>query len=432
MEFDSKQVEAINLCTDVAQRLCAVTGPAGTGKTRIMKEVYDRLTGAGHQVVCAAPTGKAAKRIQEATGIPAFTVHRLLEYTHPGDPDPKTGKPVGVSGPTRGRLLHKGPIEYNTVLCDEYMMVNTELHRNLLDALPAGGVLRAFGDVNQLKPIEETGASTARAPFQEVLDRFPSVRLDTIHRQGEGSGIVKNGARILKGFFPERTSDFVIITTDAFVNGMGTTRPLDKLRVEVIDAMQNGVSYASLDNQIITPTNKGWIGTYALNQAMQMELMPPDRKLIEVPRHAWVQTKYKIKTQYFGVGDKVVFDKNNYDLKVFNGEAGIITEISEYEEITVDLGDRIVCVPPLLEFQNPRTGEMGTYDPRKNLELAFALTTHKCQGSEYKNVIYVLDKSSFFLQNRHNFYTAITRARTKVTVIADQRSLRTSVTRTGS
>lgn len=426
MELDPKQIEAINACCDATRRVVAVTGAAGTGKTTIMRQTYEKLVDAGYRVVICAPTGRAAKRVQEATGIPARTIHRLLEYSHPGDPDPRTGKPIGVSAPRRDA---RNPLDIDVVLADEYAMVNTEVHRNLMDAMSGKALLRVFGDANQLPPIEETGARVGTSPFKQLLDTFKGIVLDVIHRQGEGSGIVTNGARVLKGYIPVRNDEFAIRTTDSTTSeGVRVTRPIDRLREAIADYRERGIDFTKTTNQIITPSNKNWVGTFALNQLLQQELMPADRVMQEIPRHDWIKRQYKINKMFFGVGDKVVYTQNNYELEVFNGECGIITDITEYGEVEIDLTDRKIVVPPVQEWQKS-TGETVTFDPRKSIDLAFAMTTHKCQGAEYEVVIYILDKSITFMLNRHNFYTALTRARKHVTVISDTRSLSLATTK---
>lgn len=412
--LDDKQQEAIRRCCDVTQRVVPVTGKAGTGKTTIMKNVYHALTEAGYVVALAAPTGKAAKRIQEATGIPAVTFHRLLEFTHPGERDPKTGKPVGYSFPRRNK---DNPLEVDVVLGDEYAMVNHENHRDIFDALPPGGAIRVFGDVNQLKPIESsTSISSKPSPFSDLLTRFKGIILDTNHRQNAGSGIAENGERIIKGFCPVRRPDFDIHITDD---------PVRVLEDKLMDLLfEQGISFASTENQIITPSNKSWVGTQKLNATLQRVFQPHSDGWHDIPRHSWVKEKMRMR-----VGDKVVVTQNQYDLEVFNGETGLIEEITEYGEIAIDLGDRTVVIPPQLEV-TLRNGMNAVIDPRKDIDLAYALTTHKTQGSEYKRVIYVLNKSTFFVQTRSNFYTGITRAREHASVITDAKSFQHTVTST--
>jgi exodeoxyribonuclease V alpha subunit len=187
----------VELCCS-SNLLTCVTGPAGTGKTTIIKEVHERLTHHGYRVALAAPTGKAAKRISEATGIKAMTIHRLLDFSSPGEVDPTTGKRSRVPFPRR----HSDkPVDYDIVIVDEYAMVPTALHRQLVDALRPGAKLRCFGDINQLPPIDDVDRES---PFRYLLRTkdFPTVILETLHRHDAGSSIVTNGLRILRGMVP--------------------------------------------------------------------------------------------------------------------------------------------------------------------------------------------------------------------------------------
>lgn len=405
------QQKAITLCGSTNHRIVGVTGQAGTGKTLIMRQVYEAYEAMGHRVALAAPTGKAAKRIAESTGIPATTFHKLLEYTHPGDPDEK-GRVLGISVPRR---TPQRPLEFNIVLGDEYSMANEELNRNLIDALPAGGLLRVFGDANQLPPIEEGDfnrqGTRPPSPFERHLKTFPSVTLKNIYRQGEGSGIVKNGHRIINGMCPAQMDDFKITVTQQHV---------DKL----IDyVMESGINFGSLDNQIITPTNKGWIGTVALNIKIQ-ELLQGQKMYTA---HVMPRSKWDKNNLVLVPGDKVLWTKNDYQLEIYNGETGIVTSLDN-DLVTIDFGDRTLAIPPWVEYE-AADGKVKGYDPRTQLQLAYVITTHKSQGSEYQNVVYIMDRSAFMLQNRANFYTAITRARKHVHVITDAQSFQRAVVR---
>lgn len=417
MDLDIKQQEAVQSCLDLSKRIVAVTGKAGTGKTSIMRHVFTTLGNNGYSVAACAPTGKAAKRIKEATGIAAETIHRLLEFPRPGERDPKTGRALDVTLPKRCRAL---PLEHDVVLVDEYAMVNHDLHRQLLDALKPGASIRMFGDVNQLPPIEKSKALNAQpSPFEDVLKRFTGITLETIHRQGEGSGIVTNGARILSGFPPRRTDDFQLHVTD---------RPHDALMELLAQAQDKQIDYTILDNQIIVTMNKSWVGTYKINAILQQTFRTEMDGWYDLPRHPW-DAELPVRIH---VGDKVVCTQNNYaigsntdTLGMFNGEVGIVQEIGEFGEVLIDLGDRVVNVPPILVVE---WGEKQyTSYPQKDITLAYALTTHKCQGSEYKNVIYIINKSAYYMLNRKNFYTAITRAREAVSVITDQKALAQSL-----
>lgn len=404
-QLDATQQNAVKLCCDKARRIVSVTGAAGTGKTTIMRMVAKHLTDAGYNVAACAPTGKAARRVKEATGIEAKTIHALLEYPHPGERNPKTGEALRQGFPQRDR---HHPLEADVVLADEYAMVNHEVHGNLIDALKPGAVLRCFGDVNQLPPIEQIEALKDQSPFQKLLKQFPSVVLDTIHRQGEGSGIVAAGLDILRGRGPKRADDFKIIITED---------PVNKLIDAVMEAKDAGHNFRSIECQILSPTKKSWVGTVKLNATLQQLLNEDMIKAVKVPRHSWAEDK----DTRIAVGDKVIWTQNNYELDIMNGEFGIVTEITDLEEIVIDFGERVKSIPPMLAVTK-KDGTLTYIDPRKDLDLAYVTTVHKAQGSEFKRVIYVLNKSSIFMQNSSNYYTAITRARNHVTLICDQKS----------
>lgn len=437
-EWDETQLAAIARCCDMQQRIVPITGVAGTGKTTLIREVFVELGNAGYSVVLCAPTGKAAKRIQEATGIPAMTIHRLLEYPHPGERDPDSGKPLSSTVPKRDK---RNPIGQQVVLADEYAMVNREVHRNLIDALPPGGRICMFGDVNQLKPIEQGKLANAKSPFQVALEKFDGTVLQTIHRQADGSGIAANGERILKGQVPLRKDDFKLHITD---------RPVEKLIDVVMDALQDGINYGTNQGQIITATKKSWVGTHKLNVALQELLNPIGmHQRVSMPRHTWDE-KNPIKV---GVGDKVIWTENSYDLRddwdryeefehdgqtvrqyiscppektIMNGESGVVLEIDGNDIIHIDVGDRVVEVPPVQTVEN-KQGKLVQIDPRRTIDLGFVITTHKAQGSEWPHVIYIMNKTTMFIQSRHNMYTAISRGRETAAIVSDQRSLQNSV-----
>lgn len=411
-QLDGAQRVAVDRALQIERRIVAITGPAGSGKTTIMRLVYDALSDAGYSPVIVAPTGKAARRVREATERPARTVHMLLKYTRPMEIDQKTGKPYGATYPRCDAI---NPIEYDVVLCDEYAMVNHELHRNLIDALPRGGRLITFGDLSQLPPIEKSDAlKTKSSPFATMLEKFDGVVLDRIHRQAEDSGILECLQSILKGAAPKANKDFKRIITD---------KPTDALIEELAHA-----DYTALENQIITPANISWVGTTKLNVLLQTMLMPDDRETLNLSRNSWDKNPVRI-----GIGDKVIMKKNWYDLEcndgtlgVFNGETGIVTEISDVEEVVIDFGDRVCRVPPAIQMVYDNKVSVGY--PQRDLLLAYAITTHGAQGSEYKNVIYVINASLIRMLNRKNLYTALSRAREKATLITDMRALSMSIT----
>lgn len=414
--LDPQQEEAINLGLDITKRVVGVTGAAGSGKTTILRIMYEKLEEAGYNVVLCAPTGKAAKRIQEATGIDAMTIHRLLEYTHPGEPDPKTGKPVGFSFPKR---TSSNRLEYDVVLVDEYAMVNDEVHRSLFAALAAGGAIRVFGDNNQLRPIEtDDRLKEQPSNFVRILENFPSVKLRTVHRTGKDSGILLNLQQILKRRMPAKNDQWTMTVTD---------QPIRALTDYILESMDNGVDFTHPENQIITTQKNTWIGTIALNKMIQGLFHSAIDPSCEVPRHKWD----KEETIRMYVGDKVIMTSNNYNLLVFNGETGVIKEIEPHtNEIIVDFGDREQAFPPVMEVIN-QYGKTVQVDPRRDLDLAYAITTHKSQGSEYRRVVYIMNKSTSYMQNIRNFYTACSRAREHVNLISDQYGIVNSLNKSG-
>ncbi len=447
MEFDQEQRNAIDLCTNVnaTNRIVAITGAAGTGKTTIIKETYRNLIEQGHDVAVCAPTGKAARRIKEATGIDAVTIHRLLEFPKPGERG-EDGKPLSPNFPKR-RKTH--PLDNDVIIVDEFAMVNQELNKFLVDAMKSGCVLRVFGDNNQLAPIEERTyghKDLQLSPFQYYLKHFPSVTLTHVYRQAEGSGVLDNASRIVRGYVPRPTPDFLIKISD---------RPPTTVEELVL---REGDKFATSSAQIISVQNKGWIGTYELNQRIQAILNPDPLKSLDPPRHKW-QEKKPITV---GLGDKIVCTENMYDLRdhyerygqynddgspvamsyiecpdnktILNGEVGKVVDIVQgrdglVEYIDVDVGDRHVQIPFMIQEYGFRKNDIYPVFPLKGIDLGYVLTTHKCQGSEYDEVVYVLNKSTKFMQNRRNFYTAVTRARKKVMLITDSASLSYSVWR---
>lgn len=441
---DLKQREAIELCNDLARRLVAITGPAGSGKTTIIRQIHENFKKRGISVALAAPTGKAARRIKEATGIPAVTVHKLLEYGRPGERNPETGKPLDPTMPKRHR---QNPLDQKVVIVDEYAMINYELHDNLMAALPSGGCVRAFGDIAQLPPIEPYRITNGKGeqeitPFEKLLNRSgDSVTLEKVYRQGEGSNILEAGDRIRRGHTPilnNDLGDFYVKLTD---------RPINLLKA-IIEAGE--VDFRQIENQVISPSKKSWVGTHQLNDILRNLLNPHPRQTLELPRYDWDKERVVV-----GLGDKVVCNENSYDLRdyferfvtwddemrpvmnsfipcpdnkqMLNGETGIVTQIYPDGAIDIDFGDRIVEVPSSINEYWPKKDTVIVVQPLRAIGLAYALTTHKCQGSEYTEVIYVLNKSTGFTQSRQNFYTAVTRAKRRALVLTDQLSLRRSL-----
>ena len=416
---DELQEEAIAACCNPALRIVAVSGEAGTGKTRIIKEVASRLMAAGYSVACAAPTGKAAKRIKESTGLDAVTFHRLLGYGMPIEheyEDDKTGEKKIVHLSTGPQYDTRRPLQYDFILGDEYAMVNNEIHRALIGALKPGARVRMFGDTNQLKPIEENKQlAESDSAFQVALQKFTGIVLTTNYRQQEGSGVIEAARRILVGKSPMKVHDFEIRYTND---------PVEDLKTLISNKKLDGIDLLGPQAQIITCMNKSWIGVKKLNLTMQNIVWDRSMPYIELLRHKWEPEGSTIRVQ---VGSKIVYTANTYDLgdgqSAFNGEVGVVVDFDEDEgTVELDLGDRVVTVPPNLIVVKPN-GDVYETDPRKNIDLAYVLTTHKMQGSEVATVVYVLNKSTLYGQSRRNFYTAVSRARDNCILVTDQVSL---------
>ena len=340
----------------------------------------------------AAPTGRAAKRMKEATGCEAKTVHRLLELSGM----------VGEGATSFGRN-EDNPLETDVVIIDEVSMVDIFLMKSLLRALVPGMRLILVGDVNQLPSVGPGNV------LRDMIysDAFPVVRLEKIFRQAAESDIIMNAHRINAGEMVEPrpgSRDFLFIKRDNPGNIIGATITLLK------DKLPNYVNSSTHDIQVLTPMRKGLLGVEQLNAALQEALNPPDPSKQELTVGSFILRE----------GDKVMQIKNNYQMEwkvlnsyrmpldegvgVFNGDMGIVREINSYtERITV-------------EFEEGRRVEYE-FKQAEELELAYAVTIHKSQGSEYPAVILPLLGGPRMLMNRNLLYTGVTRAKSCVCIV---------------
>jgi exodeoxyribonuclease V alpha subunit len=385
-----EQQHAIDLCCDMTQSIVGITGGAGTGKTLVLGEVYDELKALRKRIQLIAPTGRAAKRIEELTGIKAKTIHRFLEFPMPDEQlDPETD----FNEPKKGR---DNPVTEQVVLVDESSMIGPTLYRQLMDALPKGGVIRFFGDNNQLPPVED-----GLPPFYEVLKRYPSVELSFNFRSEDL--IVSNAGRILRGMLPQQNDRFVIIYSMNPIKEM--------LEFVTKDFMED-------THQIIMPTRRGSFGTMRVNPSLQVRFNRKGKLLL--------LDRYDEKEAPLGVrsGDKFLWIKNDYKLSLWNGEIGNVSWLDNEEgSLGLHLPDRDVTVPARVQTYSPWHGHIIGYDPRKSIELGYAVTTHKAQGSEFETIIYCCTQGQAYLLNRRNFYTAVTRAKHLVVLIMDRRAM---------
>lgn len=399
-KLSHEQETAVGMGSDPSNRIFSVTGGAGTGKTLVLGEMYRELNKRfKNLVVLAAPTGRAAKRIQELTKIRACTIHRLLEFPEPGEIDENTGE----APPNEPRRNAYRKLDQRIVIIDEASMLGPTLCDQLFDALPNNGAIRFFGDNNQLPPVE-----SGEPPFPKLLRSYPSIELTFNFRSDDA--IVGNALRILRGSVPLRNSRFEIIYSD------------DPIR-QLYQLVQREADLFSGDQgQIIMPTRKGNFGTQRVNPTLQ-QWYNPHGPLLRLDR-------LEPKTPPIAVrsNDKFLWVKNDYNLGLFNGDIGNIVSVSpEDGSLVLGLVEGTKLVPARVRGYSSYLGHFIQYDPRKALELGYAVTTHKSQGSEFNNVVYCITASQGRLLNRQNFYTAITRARHRVIVIADSRGMRYSL-----
>lgn len=389
--LSNEQENAVELCCNLTEKIVGITGGAGTGKTFVLGRVYEELSKM-YKVVLAAPTGRAAKRIQELTGIPAKTIHRMLEFPMPDDPPDPKGKPIpGV--PRRDRL---NPLEEQIIIIDEASMLSTELFSYIQDAMKPRSVIRMFGDNEQLAPVEDN--SGLPPPFIDILKSYPSVTLTYNFRSEDD--IVGNSQLILKGRLPQRNRRFEIFYSN---------NPIADLIEYASD------KFGTTDHQIIMPMRRGNNGTMRVNPSVQMKLNP-NGSLLRLDRFGHSEPPLAVRAK-----DKFLWIKNDYELALFNGEIGHIDWVDEETgELGILLGSRAVTIPPRLKFYNGARGHWVNYDPRKQVELGYAITTHKSQGSEFDTVVYCINRPQYFLLSRRNLYTAVTRAKNRVVLITDR------------
>lgn len=360
-------------------RCLIITGGPGVGKTTILHTILTLLRRVQVKIVLAAPTGRAAKRLNESTGMEAKTLHRLLEYQGPGN---------------WGRHRNK-PLTGDLFVVDECSMLDAPLMAQFLSALPEGAHLLLVGDADQLPSV---------GPGMVLYDliasgKVPCVKLTEIFRQAATSRIIISAHEINRGrvpdLKPQRESDFFFLETKSPEETRDLIVQLAHQRLPAkykFDPIQ--------DIQVLTPMNRHLLGTHSLNQSLQTALNPPSELKYELERF---QTTYR-------VGDKVIQTHNNYDKEVFNGDIGHIVSI-ETEPVKLWVrfdGDRLVEYEP---------GELD------ELSLAYALTIHKSQGSEFSCVIIPVSTQHYVLLERSLIYTAVTRAKKLVVLVGDTRAL---------
>lgn len=399
INISMEQQHAIELGSDLTERVVGITGGAGTGKTFVLGKIYEELRKDLHayDIALCAPTGRAAKRVHELTGIPAKTIHRLLEFPTPEDArdlgpddDPLENKPK------RNREFR---LKERVVLVDESSMIGPTLYGQLMEALQNTGCIRFFGDNNQLPPVEEDGQE---APFLRVLAReHGNVILS--HNFRSDDYIVSNALRILDGRVPIQNARFRIIYCDNPIQQM--------LQMVTKDFME-------MEHQIIMPTRKGKFGTMKANPSLQVKFNGSG------PHLMLDRADEKDPILAMRGGDKFLWTKNDYQLNIFNGEIGQVDWVNEEDgSLSLVTPEKELIVPATVRAYSPYHGHAISYDPRRHIDLGYAITTHKSQGSEFKTVIYCISGGQAYLLNRQNLYTAITRAKHQVFIITDRRAM---------
>lgn len=394
MVLDEKQEEAIRAAA--RHGVTIVTGGPGTGKTTTINSMIRYFEKTGQKLLLAAPTGRAAKRMSEATGRDASTIHRLLEVN--GEIEEK--------GHSRFERNEENPLEADVVIIDEMSMVDIFLMDSLLLALVKGCRLILVGDVNQLPSV---GAGNVLKDMIASKE-FAVVKLTKIFRQTNQSNIVINAHKINAGEVIElsnRYTDFCFLEKHQITEVAGIVVHLVK------DVLPKHFQISPMEIQVLAPMKKGELGVEYLNKVLQSNLNPPDGKKAEK----------EVRETLFRTGDKVMQIKNNYKLEwevrnekgfqlekgvgAFNGDVGIIRDISYFsEEVTVEFDDKRVARYPFSSLDE--------------LELAYAITIHKSQGSEYPVVVMPILQGPPVLFNRNLLYTAVTRAKQSVSIIGSK------------
>ncbi len=401
LRLDDLQRQAV--LKSISNGIVIITGGPGTGKTTTINTIIEYYASQGLDILLAAPTGRAAKRMTEATGYEARTIHRLLEVSgQVSDDDPKAG---GVHF-ERNR---DNPLEADAIIIDEMSMVDIHLFYALLKALVPGVHLILVGDSSQLPSV---------GPGQVLADlisseKFPTIFLQKIFRQAEESDIVMNAHRIHNGERPvldNKSKDFFFLERN-------DSNVIYKHMVQLIrDKLPGYVDANPYDIQVLTPMKKGPLGAIQLNLILQEYLNPPDKSKKE---HVYGDLILR-------EGDKVMQIRNNYQAQwevvgkynipvdsgmgVFNGDMGIVKEINEYSQDVV------------VEFDENRRVRYP-FSELDELELSYAITIHKSQGSEYPAVVMPILGGPRMLLNRNLLYTAVTRAKSTVCILGSSQTL---------
>ena len=390
ISYNETQIKAIR--TALTSKIMVLTGGPGTGKTTTTLGIISAFREEGKEILLAAPTGRASKRLSEATGMQASTIHRLLEF----GPDGRFGR------------NEDNKLEGDVLILDECSMIDIILMYNLLKAVPKNMSIILVGDVDQLPSV---GAGNV---LKDIINsgRVPVVKLTQIFRQAQDSQIIMNAHRINAGTAIDvrggKNSDFFFAEVGADLDPMdpdyneAVNSKIDSLLLKF--CTKSLPEYYHMDPvkdiQVLAPSRKGICGTGTLNQYLQAALNPG-------------QPCLKRGTTEYRLADKVIQIRNNYDKGVFNGDVGIICEVNQEDgNLAVEYDGRKVPY------------DISELD---EVELAYSITIHKSQGSEYPIVVIPLTMSNYIMLNRNLLYTGVTRAKKILVLIGEKRALRRAI-----
>ena len=363
-------------------KVMVVTGGPGTGKTTIITAFLRIFSGIQAGILLAAPTGRAAKRMMEATGHEAKTIHRLLEYSRRKGGFQKDGD---------------SPLDCDLLIIDEASMIDTLLMHHLLKAVPANATLILVGDVNQLPSV---GAGNVLRDLIES-QTVPVVELNEIFRQARESSIIVGAHRINEGKMPNLTSSRDETNDFYFIEQEDPRKVMELIISLVKERIPKKFGFDAIDDiQVLTPMHRGIVGASNLNIELQNALNPGDQGVSRFGR-------------LYKVNDKVMQIANNYDKEVYNGDIGRIVRIDrEEQEIVVIMDDREVAYD---------------YSELDELVHAYALSIHKSQGSEYPAVVIPILTQHYILLQRNLLYTGVTRGKKLVVMIGTQKAMAIAV-----
>ena len=372
-----KQKEAIKQA--ISSKILVITGGPGTGKTTLVKSIITILNAKLVKIKLAAPTGRAAKRLSETSGLEAQTIHRLLDY-----------KPGG------GGFKHNedNPLKADLIIIDEASMIDVQLMSLLLKAIPKQSSLIIVGDIDQLPSVGPGNV------LSDIINSnlIPVVRLDEIFRQAADSLIITNAHKINKGIYPITSLNNNQLSDFYFINAEKGEDIFNKVISLITDRIPKKFGFNPLDDvQILCPMQRGGSGAQSFNIELQKVLNPPNESSVE--KYGW----------RFSEGDKVMQIENNYDKEVYNGDIGFIREINKIEqEMVIEFDERKIKYD---------------FTDLDQVTLAYAITIHKSQGSEYPVVIVPLLMQHYVMLKRNLIYTAVTRGKKLVIILGESKAL---------